>query len=217
MCGTVHLIPGLGADHRLFVRIALPGCDVVAHDHPRLAYGATLRDFAAAYAERIGPSPLAIVGMSMGGMIAQELQAMVAPQHLVLLSTWTGPTEMPPPLKLLRGTHPERLLTRRFLDHILPMVRWQMGAERGASAILLDRLVRDRTLGELKAQINAVMAWDGCAVLPPVALRLHGDKDRLMPARYLRPPVELVKGGSHMMVLDHGAVVSARLEELLGK
>ena len=101
----VYLIPGLGADHRLFGKLELPGHAVHPLDWPEMPSGSSLADFAKALAPDVDASkPHALIGVSMGGMVAQELAALTKPEKVVVISSWKGPKEMPAAIKVLRGT-----------------------------------------------------------------------------------------------------------------
>lgn len=211
----IHLIPGLGSDHRIFDKLLPDAPDRYAHDWPRMAEGSTLRHFAEALCERIDTSrPHALIGMSMGGMVVQEMAAISDPAHVIIISSWKGPHEMPPPIRLLRGRHPERILNKRFLQHSLPLVRWQMGVEEAESAALFDSFLAVHTIAQLKVQVNACLEWDGPANPIPDLVHIHGDRDRLMPLEHIAG-AEVVRGGSHFMVYDKGPLVSGLVRAAL--
>lgn len=207
----VYLLPGLGADHRLFGKLHLPGHELHFLDWPEMPEGSTLKDFAMALALRVDTSrPHALVGVSMGGMVAQELAALTHPASVVVISTWTGPQEMPTHLRLMRGTHPEWLLTKVFLQGSLPVIRWQMGVETPEEVALLDDLLELHSLDQLRLQIAACLNWDGPAEPVQGLVRLHGNRDRLMPVSNIHG-AKVITGGGHFMVYSHGAEVSAHV------
>jgi pimeloyl-ACP methyl ester carboxylesterase len=211
----IHLIPGLGADHRIFCKLDTAGHTVQHLDWPVMPRGSTITDFARTFIDRVDQSvPHALVGMSMGGMVAQELALFTQPQRVVIISSWKGPHEMPPPLRLLRGRHPERVLTKAFLDRVMPMVRWQMGVEDPESVALLDALVRVHGIDQLKVQIHAALNWKGPRRPPARLVHIHGNKDLLMPLAFIKD-AQVVEGGSHFMVHDSAAEVSALLHKAL--
>lgn len=211
----VYLLPGLGADHRLFGRLELPGHTLHYLDRPEVPVGSTMADIARLLAARVNAEvPHALVGVSMGGMEAQELAALTHPRKVVLISSWKGPQEMPAHLKLLRGTHPERLLSKIFMQGSLPVIRWQMGVEEPDEVQLLDSFLQMTNLEQLRIQISACLNWEGPAQPVPGLLRLHGDRDRLMPISNIQG-AQVVKGGGHFMVFSHGAEVSALVAKAL--
>jgi len=211
----IHLIPGLGADHRIFDELLLDVPGRQAHDWPVMAPGSSLRHFAEALAERIDTSrPHVLIGMSMGGMVVQEMAAITKPEHVIIISTWKGPQEMPPPIRLLRGKHPERLLNRRFLQHSMPLIRWQMGVEDPEGAALFDRFLAVHTIEQLKVQVNACLEWEGPAFPIPDLVHLHGDRDRLMPIETI-VGAHAVRGGTHFMVYNKGPLLSGLVQCVL--
>jgi hypothetical protein len=133
---------------------------------------------------------------------------------VVLISSWKGPQEMPAHLKLLRGTHPERLLSKIFMQGSLPVIRWQMGVEKPEEVELLDSFLQMTSLEQLRVQISACLNWEGPPQPVPGLVHLHGDRDRLMPLSNIQG-AQVVKGGGHFMVFSHGAEVSALVAKAL--
>jgi pimeloyl-ACP methyl ester carboxylesterase len=213
----IHLIPGLGTDHRIFDRLLVHVPDRHAHDWPVMAPGSSLRHFAEALAERIDASrPHVLIGMSMGGMVVQEMSAITKPQRVVIISSWKGPHEMPLPIRSLRGTHPERVLTKEMLKRLMPMIRWQMGVRGKEELDLLDAFMHANTIEQLKVQVAAVLGWYGPSTPVEDQLHIHGDQDRLMPLAPIKNVV-VVPGGTHFMVFSKaGKVEAIILAELAG-
>jgi pimeloyl-ACP methyl ester carboxylesterase len=211
----VYLIPGLGADRRLFGGLHLPGHHIHYLEWPVMPAGSTLRDYAQALAQQVDAAePHALVGVSMGGMVAEELAQLTKPKRTVLISSWKGPHEMPPPLRILRGTHPERLLTPTFVRTSLPLMRWQMGAETEADKALFDAFLAATPLEQLRVQIAAVMDWEGPPAPVEGLVHIHGSADRLMPIWFVKDALR-VEGGGHFMVSDRAEEVARLVQEAL--
>ena len=114
----VHCIPGVAADARFLSRLRI-GVPFHVLELPDLPEGATIRDQAEELLQAIDPTEKnVLIGVSMGGMIAQEIANMIAVDRVIIISSWKGPEEMPVALKALRGTHPERVLNPKFIDRI---------------------------------------------------------------------------------------------------
>ncbi|MCB0790443.1 MAG: alpha/beta fold hydrolase [Flavobacteriales bacterium] len=196
-----YLVPGLGADHRLFARLDLRGHAVHYLDWPEMPADSTMRDFARRMAARVDTTVAhALIGVSMGGMVAQEMAALTRPEHVVIVSSWKGVDEMPWNIRMLRGSHPERYLRPSLVRAAVPVVRWQMGAEAPEDMALFDALIGSIALEQLKVQVAAVLGWPGPAAPVHGLVHIHGDEDRLMPIDLIKEPVVRVEGGTHFMV-----------------
>ncbi|MCB9169518.1 MAG: alpha/beta hydrolase [Flavobacteriales bacterium] len=211
-----YLIPGLGADHRLFARIDLRGHAVHYLDWREMPADSTMRDFAMALAGSVDTTaPHALVGVSMGGMVAQEMAALTRPRRVVIISSWKGPNEMPWNIRMLRGSHPERYLRPTLVRTAAPVIRWQMGVEAPEDVTLFDDLVRSIPLEQLKVQVAAVLGWNGPSAPVRDLVHIHGDHDRLMPIDLVKEPVVRVEGGTHFMVHTLAERISDLVREAL--
>ncbi len=211
----VYLIPGLGADKRLFGKLKEEGHTIHYLEWPKMEPGSTLADHALRLAAQVdGSRPHALVGVSMGGMVAQEMAALTKPEKVVIISSWKNPEEMPMTIRVLRGTHPERILTKTILQQTLPLARWQMGVESPEDKALFDELLALHTVEDLKTQINACVNWEGPAEPVKNLFHLHGDKDRLMPIEKIKG-ARTIDGGTHFMVVTKAAEVGEQLRAIL--
>ena len=211
----IHTIPGVAADPRIFSKLQIDGHDLVHHSLPEVREGATIGDHAQVIAEKNDRTePHVLIGMSMGGMIAQELASITHPVLVIIISSWKGPQEMPVPIKALRGTHPERMVTPKFIRRIKPFLYWQLGAGNDEDRSLIDTFIAHTSVDRIKHQLHASLNWDGLQVPPQKILHIHGDSDHLMPIEMIKDPI-VVKGGGHIMVFNKAAEISAILSREL--
>ena len=61
--------------------------------------------------------------------------------------------------------------------------------------------------------INAVAEWQGVKHKVPY-LQLHGDSDIVFPSAFIKD-ADIVKGGTHFMVMTQAAEVSRKIREFL--
>ncbi|MFN3874559.1 MAG: alpha/beta fold hydrolase [Flavobacteriales bacterium] len=211
----LYLLPGLGADGRLFDRLSIGDHRLHRLDWPAMPAGSTLRDYALVLARRVDASrPHALVGVSMGGMVGQEMAALTHPARTIIISSWKGPHEMPMPISLLRRTQPERLITAAFIKRTLPFIRWQMGLETPDDHALFDAFLGAITVEQIRVQIAAVLGWEGPAEPVPDLVHIHGGHDRLMPL-HLISNAKVIEDGGHFMVYNRALKVSLSIKEAI--
>lgn len=209
----VYLLPGIACDHHLFDRIDLGGFDVVKLDWPRFRRGTTLEEIALDLVPHINKSePHILVGVSMGGMVAQELALITNPVKVILISTWTGPQEWPRFVRFGAAVGVQRVITNTAMKAVWPVKRFLTGQDARTAEALREMALREGPQ-QIRRGLSAIFRWRGSRWKGPV-VRIHGDKDRLMPIQQLQPD-HVVRGGAHAMVYCHANAVSAALRAAL--
>ena len=209
----VYLLPGIATDHHLFDRLDLGGLDVVKLDWPRFRRGTTLEEIAKDMAQQVDrDEPHILVGVSMGGMVAQELALITNPAKVILISTWTGPQEWPRFVRFGAAIGVQRVITATAMKAGWPVKRFLTGQDGRTAQVLRDMALREGP-EQIRRGLTAIFRWRGSRWKGPI-VRIHGDKDRLMPIQQIKPD-HVVRGGAHAMVYCHANAVSAALRAAL--
>jgi pimeloyl-ACP methyl ester carboxylesterase len=207
-----YLIPGLGADERVFRGLSLPGPAVVLRWLMPQSPTEPLRQYAARLAEAVPQDQRCwLVGVSFGGLLALEVGRLRPLAQVVLISSLADASQLPPLLKLGRTTRLYRLVPFGLLPRLPRLAQWFFGARNGHEYWLLARILRDTDATFARWATRQLLHWDSAGV--PRAVRLHGTHDRLLPAG--RSPVDYaVLGAGHFMIVSHAAMLSRLLHEL---
>jgi pimeloyl-ACP methyl ester carboxylesterase len=212
------LFPGLGADGRMYEpqRAAFPHLEVPRWLEPRRRE--TLADFARRTAEHVARDdgrPLYLGGSSFGGMVALEAARHLRPRAVFLIGSCRSPRSVPWPFRLagragrlapgpvLRAIHAvNSRSTRMFGD---------LDAAQHAAMVAM---MRDADPRFVQWGGHALACWAGAAgePLPCPVHHIHGDADRIMPCRLVRPDV-IVPGAGHLLSVTHADAVNAFLRE----
>ena len=202
-----YLIPGLGADERVFRRLRLPGPRQVLSWLKPESPTEPLVHYAARLAEAVpADEPCWLVGVSFGGLLAQEIGRLRPLARVVPISSLSSPRDLPPLLRLAGTTGLRRLLPFGLLKGLPRLAQWFFGARDSTEYRLLRQILRD-TDPNFARWATQLLAWRGPGL--PGAV----------PARHPRPlatprrsPYRLP--GTRRGIVSHAAWVSQVLQEL---
>ena len=212
----LYCLPGLGADHRIYDRCDFGSASITWLDWPEMPAGSTLADYARFLAPQVDRSQAhALIGTSMGGMVAQELALITKPVRTVIISSWKCPDERPWLLTLLGRLRAAYLVNRFFMRPSVPpvsMMRWKLGLESEAAQRHVQLMMDRWSPAQLRVMIHACLTWEG--VDAHNAFHLHGNRDALMPVKRIRD-AQVIAGGTHLMVYTNAPELSAVVRSII--
>ncbi|MFD1467849.1 alpha/beta fold hydrolase [Hymenobacter caeli] len=208
-----YLIPGLGADERVFQRWQLAGAVHVLQWLPPQSAAEGLPHYAARLAAAVPPGqPCWVVGVSFGGLLALEVARLRPRARAVLVSSLAGPHELRWLLRLARATGLYRLVPPALLQQMPRLAGWAFGVKTRGEYALLRQIIADTDPAFARWAIGQLLRWPGVPGPGPAA-RLHGGRDRLLPAPNAGIDY-LVADAGHFLVVSHAAPISRFLNQL---
>jgi pimeloyl-ACP methyl ester carboxylesterase len=200
----LYLLSGIGGDERLFdLQRAVRDVRSIKWIEPAHRRE-TLPHYAARLAGELNiNNPFDLGGSSFGGMIALELARLLAPQHVFLFGSCRSARSIATSLRLLRFAapavpdcllHPPQLLQ--------PVVARWFGAQSRAHVELFAEMLAATPPSFIRWASSAVLSWNGVAELPMPIYHIHGERDRLIPARRVNAD-RVILGAGHLLNLTH--------------
>lgn len=206
-----YLIPGLGADERVFQFLRLPGTTHVLRWLLPQAPAEPLPHYAARLAEAVPPEqPCWLVGVSFGGVLALEIACLRPLARVVLISSFAGPGELPWLGRLARATGLYRLLPPQLLPRLPRLAKWFFGVKSARDYQLLRQILHDTDPGFTRWAIARLLQWPGRPAVPTI--RIHGTNDRLLPHGAAHSHYQLP--GGHLIILSRAAKINRMLDQL---
>jgi len=215
---SIVLFPGLGADARLFreQQARFPSLTVVSWIQPRGSE--SLADYAARLASDVsGLHPSYIGGSSFGGMVALEVARLLRPRGVFLLGSCRSPRSIRGVLRFgtrIASVLPESLLRRGDL-FATPVAR-VMGSRSREIATLVAEMYRSVSPRLIRWGAGAIRNWPGLEDPGVPVHHIHGQSDRVIPLRGVRPD-RVVPGAGHLLTLTHPEAVNAFLAEEMSR
>jgi len=215
---SIVLFPGLGADARLFreQQARFPNLTVVSWIEP--SGSESLSDYAARLASEVsGLHPSYVGGASFGGMVALEAARLLRPHGVFLLGSCRSPRSIGGMFRFgsrIAGVLPESLLRRG--DLFASQVARVMGSRSREIADLLAEMYRSISPSLIRWGAGAIRNWSGLEDSGVPVHHIHGEFDRVIPLRGIRPD-HVVPGAGHLLTLTHPEAVNAFMTEALAR
>ena len=213
----IYFISGLGADERVFQFLNLPN-----HSFQHIYWlDPKKREPLAAYATRLihqiaTTEEVILIGVSFGGMIAQEIAKQIDCKKLIIISSVKSPTEFNWQLKFVRSTQLHRLAPTPLLKWgNLLTANYYFGVSDKQEAALLRQIVLDTDTTFMVWAIDAIVNWENPEPLPHL-IHIHGTADRIFPAKPIKN-VHFINGGGHFMIVNKAQEISKLIMTLLAE
>ena len=209
----IYLISGLAADARIFKNLIFPsGIDPVYLDWISPEKNETLKDYAIRLAEKIDTSEkFALMGLSMGGMIAVEIAKKFPPEKLILISSIPIHSHLPFYFIWAKKIGLQKIIPISVLRYgsILKRI---FTAESAEDKEMLKMIIRESDPKFVHWAMHAILHWDN-KDFPDQYFHIHGSSDEMLPMRFTRP-THIVKKAGHLMVLNRASEINQLLASI---
>jgi len=211
------LLPGVGADCRLFEPQVSAFPDLVVPPWIAPERGETLAHYAARFAESLSPRrPVILGGVSFGGMVAYEMARHLRPEAVVLIASCRSGRVFRPTVRRLRspiGWLPSSAFG--LAKWISPLaVRTFVGLTPQQRRLCVE-MFRDTDSRFIRWALTAILGWEPLPLEAIPVFQIHGEKDRAIPASRVEAD-EIVPGGGHLINLTHAERVNDFLRGAIG-
>lgn len=204
----IYAISGLGADDRVFYHLRkLIDLEFIAWKKNKA--NETLQEYAIRMATDIDATkPFALLGLSFGGVVAQEICQFLKPEKLILLSSLRHQDELQILIKIIKATHVVEHIPLPFFKPPIALCRYYFSTN---DTKMLKELIDAIDLELVKWSIIQLLAWQA-KPLAIVPIRIHGTADRLL---YYQDDAYPVECGGHFMVYDKAPEVADIMHKFL--
>ncbi len=212
----IYCISGLGADHRLFGKLSIPGYELIPL--PWLPFDKTddMVSFAAKMATCIDDKGAIIIGLSFGGMLATEIALKHPDFKVFLVSSAKTASE----IKIHGGAVSKWLIQSMivppgYLNIPFFTTLYYLGAKTKEERKLLSQVTRDADGRFMKWALKAIATWQNESI-PANIIHIHGTADKTIPSAGVHPDYR-IEGGSHIMIYNRAEEVGKIISDCLEK
>ena len=211
----VYFVPGLAAGEEIFRNIRLPEDRYQWYVLDWIIPGKkeSLADYAKRMAQRIEHPEAVLVGVSFGGVVAQEMSQYLKLRKLIIISSVKTRKEMPRRLHYARLTGAYYLIPTRTVLSAKDLRRFAIGPRTKKRLAIYQEYLSVRNKYYLDWAIRNMVCWKRTKPDPEV-IHIHGDRDLIFPLKNISD-VKVVKEGTHVMIINKGKIISELLKEIV--
>jgi len=162
----LYLIPGLGVDHRLFQWLQFPSNVVPVYwQWEAPDEQESIKTYAKRYVAKIDQNvPAVLLGVSFGGLIAQEIAQLIRVEKIILLSSIKSHEELPWYYKLGKAFPLHQWVAPQSIKSIGATFQRALG-DRGAGAKLFESMLANTPDAFMPWAVEQLIHWE--QVIPP--------------------------------------------------
>ena len=210
----IFLIPGLGADARIFQYIDLKGHDVTTINWVEPENQDTLSSYAQKLIDHYQiTSGSIVIGSSLGGMLTIEIAKRVKLDKAILISSIKTKSEAPKSHIWYKYLPLYKLIPSSWLPQTGFIVRMVMGKMSKHHQELFESMLKSTSPKFIKWALGAILHWEN-KTIPTNVYHIIGDKDKIFPYQRIKEAT-IIKGGTHIMIYTKAKEINNWLKDII--
>ena len=211
----IYFVPGLGAGSNIFDYLELSDEKFELHFLEWLIPESPDEQLEH-YVKRLirdikHPNPV-LVGVSFGGIIAQEISKYIEVKKVIIISSIKALDEIPTRIKFLKLTKIYKLFPAKKIAKTgdFPLPRFNRSIRKRIALYKKYLSVKDENY--LKWSIHNVLSWK-TPIDANNVIHIHGNKDEIFPIKHIKNCI-VIEGGTHVMILNKAKRISSIIENI---
>ncbi len=206
----VYFVPGLAAGSEIFRNIKFPE----KYETHILEWLIPEKDESLeAYAKRMAldvkEKDAILIGVSFGGVVAQEMNEFLKLKKLIIISSVKTRNELPRRMKLASLTKAYKLIPTSLVLSAEDLTKFSVGPKSKKRLAMYQEYLHVRNKQYLDWALEKMVNWDRKEKIKDI-IHIHGEKDVVFPIKYI-DGCKVIKGGTHIMILNKGREISETL------
>ncbi|MFI5171641.1 MAG: hypothetical protein ACHQFW_04580 [Chitinophagales bacterium] len=207
----VYLIPGQGSDERIFKNLVWDEfIDTVHIKYELPLVNETMEEYAVRISKQIDTTEkFAIIGVSLGGMIACELADIIQPEKAIIISSASSSEEIPAMYKFFKRFPVHQEISSSIFKYSTFILQPLYEPDRSLEKETCVNMIHDKDALFIKRAVNLIVSWNRKEAdnkNKPI-VHIHGDADNTLPVENIEADY-IITNGSHMMTLTRADTLS---------
>lgn len=213
---SCYIFSGLGADERVFDQIDFGDFTPVFIPWEKVDPDQSFESYVKQLSQSIHTSNPVLIGISFGGMVAQEMSSLFDNCPVLIISSVKTRSELPLFMRISCKTGLHQLIPIKWALKNKRMNHWLFGTKTEHEKQVLDQILADSDPDFTKWAIHRITNWQRRIKIPGKLLHIHGDWDHIFPIGNVHPDY-IIQEGTHFMTVSKHEEVSSVIQEALKK
>jgi len=214
---NTYLIPGLGGDKRMYAGQLKKFKHTKVLEFIPPQKNESISHYAKRLAEGIDKTqPFILIGVSLGGILVQEISKFYKPHKAILISSVKTRKELPLWMRFFKYFPLQKIIPgKAYLWAFMLMISLKTITKRSTHIIAnLKNMAKDANPRFVYWAVNQVVNWqEPAGDFQPI--HIHGNNDFLFPIKRIQQVNLEVKNGTHVMILTHVSEINTFLAKHL--
>lgn len=211
----VYLIPGMAANSSIFDEIKLPPETFETH---KLEWfipdkGMTFEAYAKEMMQKIVHENPVLLGVSFGGLLAQEIAKHKKVSKIIAVSCVKKSTELPKRMIFAKYTRVHKLLPTSLVNNVELLAKYAFGETVTKRIELYEKYLSIRDKRYIDWAIDNIVKWEQ-TTSPKNLVHIQGEKDAVFPITNIKDCIT-VKNGTHAMIIHRAKWFNENLPAII--
>ena len=205
----IYFVPGLAASPKIFEYLQLPETKFELHYLEwllPLSEKETIENYAKRMADLVVEENPVLVGVSFGGIMAQEMSKHLNTKKVIIISSVKSKNELPKRFKVIQKTKAYKLFPTKAITNLEDFSMYAFGDFAKKRINLYKEYLSVRDTKYLTWAIYNVLHWQQEKPSENI-LHIHGVDDGIFPFKHIKDCVPIEKG-THIMILHKAKTIS---------
>ncbi len=212
----IYMVPGMAANPSIFDHIKLPKERFTLHP---LSWkipepSESLTSYAARMLEDVKHKYPVLIGVSFGGVVAQEMAKLVSYRKLIIISSVKTKSELPRRMRFSKALGLYRIAPVGLVRHVNLLSDYAVTESLKHKAELYQKYLSVTDPVYLHWALERMLCWDQ-TIYADDLIHIHGTADPVFPYKYIKDCIP-VKGGTHAMIITRCKWFSKNLPKIIG-
>ena len=211
----VYCMPGMAASPAIFEYIKLPKESFELHflEWSVPVNGISFVDYAKNMCSKIQHENVVLLGVSLGGLLVQEMSKYIEVRKVVIVSSVKTRYELPKRMIFARYTSVHKLLPTGLVNNVELLAKYAFGESVTKRLSLYEKYLSVRDKSYIDWSIHELVNWKQevpCEKL----VHIHGEKDPVFPIENCGNCIH-VPNGTHTMIIHRAKWFNENLPTII--